>query len=510
MFRPIGFCLLLFVLAISPPAPADVTYTETDARTADSVTVIRMTVTPAAEPIPALKHRFVARDIDLTAGNAVPYYYRALLDSALVMKRIREKFGDDDEELGRWYGTGADATPIDELPLERVREASGMLVSVIDNHLADAVARRDCDWELGLEELRGIEVIQYLLPEFQQSRDLARMVALRTRLAIAERRYEDAIDNMRMNYRLGGDVAKPPLLVCGLIGFAIESVANGTLMELIAAPDSPNLYWALTDLPDPPADLRPAARFELDFGPRMFPFIHHAETTERADEEWNRLFTEAFRDLQKAGGAAALFGAAPVEESDAAAGLVATAAGLLGYSHAKQQLVAWGMDRGRVESMAVGQVMAIYTERNYRHFADAYETLWYMPFWEMQKRGSPVNDELSDAGMLSGNENRELMPMVSILLPAMQAARAAQMRLERDVAALRVIEALRMYAAAHNGRLPVSLDEIDQVPVPMNPATGKPFEYRVDGTTAILELPASDGIRGYGRRFEIQIAGDKQ
>ena len=50
------------------------------------------------------------------------------------------------------------------------------------------------------------------------------------------------------------------------------------------------------------------------------------------------------------------------------------------------------------------------------------------------------------------------------------------------------------------------LDDVKQVAVPLNPATGKEFLYRLDGATGILKLPPSDGILGSNRRFEIQIA----
>ncbi len=114
------------------------------------------------------------------------------------------------------------------------------------------------------------------------------------------------------------------------------------------------------------------------------------------------------------------------------------------------------------------------------------------------------------AGLLLrlGRRSR-ILPIVSLLMPGMQPARGAQVRLERDVAALRVIEALRMYAADHGGGLPKSLDEITAVPVPNNPATGNPFEYRLDGKTAVLELPPSDGLH-FNRRFEIQIAAKEK
>lgn len=95
--------------------------------------------------------------------------------------------------------------------------------------------------------------------------------------------------------------------------------------------------------------------------------------------------------------------------------------------------------------------------------------------------------------------------MMTLLLPALESVRDAQVRLEREIASLRVIEALRIYAAAHDHQLPAKLADITEVPIPPNPATGQPFIYRLENNTAILELPASDGIRNQNRRYEITI-----
>jgi hypothetical protein len=57
---------------------------------------------------------------------------------------------------------------------------------------------------------------------------------------------------------------------------------------------------------------------------------------------------------------------------------------------------------------------------------------------------------------------------------------------DRQLAALTAVEALRSYAAANNGRLPAALDDVSDTPVPINPATGRPFEYQLDGATATL------------------------
>lgn len=505
MRMSLNSCILV-ACCFASTATADVAY-KTEKIGDDDIEVARMTVTPAAEPVPALRYRLIARDIDLKAGNAAPFYYRALLESTHVMKSIREKF-DEEKELSNWYAPGGDMA-IADLPLAKVRVANDMFNSVVTNYLVEATSRRNCDWQLNIEDVTGAEIISYLLPEFQGSREFSRMLALRTRLAIAEHRYDDAIEALRQNYRVGHDVATVPLLVCGLVGLAIDGITNGTVAELVASPNAPNLYWALTELPQPHIELRPSARFELDLGHRMFPFINHAESTERAPEEWNRLYSQSMRDFAMLSGGWSIRGVKgesndPMEE--ARVGFIATGLALGGYSHAKAWLINHGMAREQLEKMAVGQVMAIYSERIYQRFADEFEKCWYVPFADMAKFSEHIEQHLIEARLFGAGENREVLPIASLLLPAMQAARGAQVRLEREIAALRVIEALRMYAAEHNRELPKSLDEITAVPVPLNPATGKPFVYRLDGKTAVLELPPSDGIHGANRRYEIQIA----
>lgn len=483
-------CLLVVVTT----ARADVTFTDAG----DNLTVIRMTVTPAPEPQPSLKYRLMTRDIDMTPGNAVPYYYRALLNVDQHLNNQRKKYGEDFEN---WCTPGPDSPALDLLPLDKVRGAVLSDDSEILVQIRTATSRRDCDWQLGIDEMRGIEMISYLLGEFQESRTLTRLLALRTRLAIAEHRYDDAIDNMRMNYRLGVDTARVPFLVCGIIGAAQASATNATLTELIAAPDSPNMYWALTQLPQPLVDLQPAARFESDFGTRMFPFIHNAESTDRSAGEWNRLFTLAVRELTQISSSSN-----PIPPTnEVGAGLLATGAALAGYTHAKDRLIAQGMDRDRIERMPVGQVLAIYSERVNQRFADDCEKLWGIPFTDAPQQSQATEKALREARMLGPGQDREVLPIVSTLMPPMLIVRAAQMRLEREFAALRVIEALRIHAAENNGQLPASLDALSQVPIPLNPATGKPFVYRLAGQIATLELPTSDGIAN-GHRYEIQIA----
>jgi hypothetical protein len=80
-------------------------------------------------------------------------------------------------------------------------------------------------------------------------------------------------------------------------------------------------------------------------------------------------------------------------------------------------------------------------------------------------------------------------------------------RLDGEIGARQCIEALRHYAATHDGKLPAQLGDIAGVGRPNDPVTQKPFMYRLDGTKAILEMGVPEGGRPReGLRFEITVA----
>jgi hypothetical protein len=96
------------------------------------------------------------------------------------------------------------------------------------------------------------------------------------------------------------------------------------------------------------------------------------------------------------------------------------------------------------------------------------------------------------------------LPLASLLAPALSSVRHAQARLDRHLAALQLIEALRWHATTNGGRLPVTLDEVKVVPLPLNPATGKPFAYRLENGVGLLELPRLPGSKPESR-YEIVV-----
>lgn len=485
-----------FVLALSAamtlrPAAGEAVWVE-DEGDRSNIT-IRMAVTPADEPVPAFKYRLSLRPHELVPGNSVLHYMRAFPEGGIerTWKVLREKYG---EEIYDW-----DSMPISQVPMEKARDAARAFDGAIDTIRLGAQSR-DTDWGHGWETMKGPEIIQVLLPEIQASRGIANAVSLQTHVAIVEGKYDDALDLMRINYRLGRDVSVEPVLVCSLVGVAICGVANKNAISFIAAPDSPNLYWALADLPKPIVSMRDAIRAELALGPRMFEFLNADDTMQLSPGEWNALWVKGITDF---------FPVAEMESrgpwpTRSAAEMSAMVLGFTGYSHAKQRLVDWGYEAEKVEAMPVGQVLSLYSTRTYQAVADSMEKAWHVPLQDAET-WEQLAEEYLDQNKFGHGENRELVPVATLLLPAVSAARAAGVRIERDMAALQTIEALRMHAARNNGKWPQRLSEVTCVPVPDNPATGQPFMYELEGETAILTLPKSDGV-SIRRRYELTIA----
>jgi len=145
--------------------------------------------------------------------------------------------------------------------------------------------------------------------------------------------------------------------------------------------------------------------------------------------------------------------------------------------------------------MAVGQVIAIYTERNYRRFSDDWEKPLASAFGPSVDMARRLDQKLAAAKTIWRGRGPRNTAMGTLLLPALQASREAQVRLDREVASFAGDRGPAYARATHDGKLPERLEDINEVPVPNNPATGKPFAYRLNGTTAILELAPSTGLQ---------------
>ena len=97
--------------------------------------------------------------------------------------------------------------------------------------------------------------------------------------------------------------------------------------------------------------------------------------------------------------------------------------------------------------------------------------------------------------------------LVRLLIPAINKVYESRVRVERMADYLRCAEALRMYAATHDGKAPEKLEDV-KLPLPLDPSTGQGFGkfYKAlpDGT-AVFEIPPLPTMPpSTGRRFELR------
>jgi hypothetical protein len=85
----------------------------------------------------------------------------------------------------------------------------------------------------------------------------------------------------------------------------------------------------------------------------------------------------------------------------------------------------------------------------------------------------------------------------------------AQTRTDSIIAQLRTVEAIRLYAAANDGKPPRKLEDTG-VPVPIDPFSGKPFDYHVedDGKLAVFRITPPLGLEKavpYNLRWQVSV-----
>jgi hypothetical protein len=482
--------LSLFFLALAgpslaqPPAAPDPNLPET----------IALTVAPAAEPRPALKYRLIPAAVERTPGNAAPFYYRAVLHLNNLPKDHWKAY---DENQDKWLSS-------DPAVFSKEEVAKWLPAGAWRSQLEVAAYREYCDWDYRIQDLRGMEVIGFLMQEVQDCRQIARVLRLQAHYEIMDGRPDDAIKTLRLGYQLAHDVAQPPLLINGLVGIAIASIMNQELTVLIDR-GGPNMYWAIASLPQPLVGLKRAMEFEMGMPQQLFPFLRDAETAQRTPDEWRRLMIEGLVGLE----GLASDSAPKLSGWQAELGAAAVVAKL--YPIAKDALIAGGMDRQRVEEMPVGQVVAIHTARSTDYVYQEFFKLSLLPYDEAIRRSPQVRDRLIREGYIGpGIRGPGGLPIAALLLPAVENVRHAEIRIARNFAALQVIEALRMHLAS-TGSLPVSLADVTIVPVPDNPATNDPFPYQFDAKnrTATLEVPANPGLqpRNDAKKYVIRLEG---
>jgi hypothetical protein len=437
--------------------------------------VVRLTISPAAELQPALKYSLLPTLLDQSGGDGMSLYYTAM-DQTEGFTR--------DEDLQTKVMDWQDM-PADQMPWKEVRQKCEAFTGQME--LLDLAARyRTCQWTLPIEK-QGIST---LLPSLSKWRLAARIVQSQARIAVHDGRFEKALHSMQTGLAMARHLAGAPTLIHALVAAAIARLMTQPAEDWIGTPHSSNLYWALAALPQPFIDTSPARQGEAAILYGTFPDLRRGMTADLTEEQWNQLLRTVIQTLS---GASDTGGSHGMEISMAQA--------MLAYPQAKQYFLSQGYAPEQVEAMPVGKAILLYAVQRYQVLMDDMFKWWTIPFWQAWP-GIQTADSHVEQAARSGQA-----PILGVLIPSLTRVYAMTTDVDRRIAALRTIEAIRIYAAAHDGELPASLDEIQEVPVPINPMTGQAFPYRLEGCRAVLEVSSPAGMPSadWGVQYELTI-----
>jgi hypothetical protein len=441
-----------------------------DDTTAASETLIRLTVSPAASPKPALRYQLLPELKEMNPGNPIQNYLKCFME--------QQKFFFDKDAFQRREQLLV--MPLKELPAQELQEYGGFAL-----HQADWAARLDNpDWQILLKV--KTDGVALLLPDVQQMTPLAKALKVRFRAEVALSRFDDAIKTAKTMFAMSRHMGEHPTLVGNEVGITIASLAIGSLEEMIEQRECPNLYWALTNLPNPLVPLDNGMGGERAL--TLSEFRGLDDSAPMNADQLKRFI--AHTDLLLGEGKPP-----KPDQSRVRAWLDARTKVDSKVSSARQRLVEYGLPEERLRRFPADQVILLDEKREYDARIDDVMKIINLPIWQAEP--------LANQSKLA----REPALFADALVPGVYETRPAQARLDQRIALLRHVEALRHFAADHNGALPSKLSDFS-VPLPDDPITGKPFRYELIGGTAHLRGSPPESAKNnsnYNLHFEVTL-----
>jgi hypothetical protein len=412
-------------------------------------------LTAVAPPKPALKYQLTFDDLaDRRPGNAAILY----LDSILIMgpeaKEKAQKALDayDAKDL-KTFDSMADALQLPNLFSE-----------------LDLAARREtCDWQPPMREMGAYTLLPHLEPIVH---GLARLVRVRALREIEQGRAPDAINTLRLGYVMANYVGREPTLVSSLVSLAMTTQMNDALAQLMSRSESPNLYWALSELPSQQEIYRHALDGERSYVVPSTPALMRLrQGEENTPQQWRELLDYIWR-LVDVGNESPEAKRAQHRDpiKDTPPQVMEEARKHYAQTH---QLSA-----EQVTKIDPLVIVGNYFWWEYQVWFDEQYKLRGLPYPLLMAKAAEQAQEVAKI--------RNEQPANPFQLWGINKTIDRFARVDRQFAALIAVEAIRSYAAEHNGQLPAKLSDVTTTPVPKNPVTGKPFEYRVESATATL------------------------
>ena len=426
-------------------------------------------LTPVGPPVPALKYRLHFTMAERIPGNAAPL----ILDAVLLMGPTAAQTvskANDAYEAGDFKTFDSLADSLDLAP--------------VWDELDPAMRRLHSDFDPPLREKHELT----LLPHLVSIRTLAWLIRVRAVRQLEQGKVNDAISTIRLGYELT-DKMTDPVIIAALVSAGCTRIVNDTTARLMNNPGSPNLYWALVNEPLRYPILRRAWDAEHEWAyvvrPRLAGLRDGDEPT---PQQWRTILDDdlaiVYADRESNPGAGARH-LDPI--NDATPKLLARARQDYAESHHVSPEQAAKVD----PAIALGH----FYYRQWQVAQDDLSELRGLPYPILLPKTAESWDNLQRL-----KADQPTNPFLEHIAH-MHRAIYSFARADRELAALTTVEALRSYAAAHEGHLPARLEDLTQTPAPMNPVTGKPFEYHVADNVATLADTRSESTLTYTIRI---------
>lgn len=411
--------------------------------------------------------RLLPASTDLEDGNA----------SVVMLRMIWEKTGWMQEfwpKLGEVSELPHDDPAVEEFPFDSFQRQL---------RRAGRMNRADWEYPLNSEPLAMI-----LLPDVQGLRNLAgRGMKIWIGQQIAKGDLHSAREGILTQLACARHMARTPIIVNHLVAAAVGKMGLDRTELLVQQVDSPNLYWALSGLPNTLGPIDEAIALESQMLVRSLPSLSD-EVPPTGDPRWKQAAAEFSEFMSLSMGQ-------QLTPADAAALKKRMVEMSVTELKAKLKFTHQQLAKMSEEEQVMRWIMAI-TERINTRIENAFT----LPPPQALKMLVQLEDEILTIEKNVAAPASPFMKPMNVFL--------ALNGFGRRVKLLQTLEAVRDHMAHHEGRLPQSLGDLD-LPVPHDPFTGKPFEYRMSKNTATLTMARIEGIpvqRQRRRKYVISAA----
>jgi hypothetical protein len=469
---------------------------ERDPEDQDRTTIYRVAVDARSPEPPVMRYRLVPAWNDTTNANAATQYHRAILTISQSMAHVPDQL-EFWEKFETWR-----TMPLDQLPRQEVEQVVQSFSSAL-REVHFGARRRFCHWDLPIDEQKA-ELYSILLPEIQEMRTVARILAVRIRLRLAQGDLDGAITDLQTGYSIARHVGHQNFVVSGMVGVAISMLMHEQLLTCMTLENAPNLYWSITNLPNPLIDLRTPIDMEWDNVFVLFPELIQARTEQHSEDEWNRRLSRVAQYTHEFGGPS------PLTNSLDVGGILGRVAIFSRVPMIKHALISeMGYDEDTINVMSGSQAILLYAGLAYERIRDELSKPVGLPYHQALP--------LYHAGEARRADHPSIDPLRlgDNFSPASPQYHLVVTRSQRWIDLLRTVEAIRDYARTHHG-LPETLEAVTELPVPPNPLTGEPFHYVVDeSNTSRATLVTGGSVRDGPIRIILELrrpdqdSGDK-